>query len=98
MVTQSHPRWRMSRAFSVQLHSWGDESVAYHDGSGDTHLLGPVEAATIRALQKSPADVDGLTRDVAVDLNLPEDAELATHLNALIREFHKLGLVEPDPS
>lgn len=98
MVTQSHPRWRMPREFTVQLHSWGDESVAYHDGSGDTHLLGPVEAAAIRALQKSPADVDGLTQQVAMELGLPPDTDLSTHLTALIQEFRKLGLVEPDPT
>lgn len=88
----------MPREFSVLLHSWGDETVAYHDGSGDTHLLGPVEAAAIRALQQSPADVDDLTRQVATDLNVPPDTDLATHLAALILEFHKLGLVEPDVS
>ncbi len=98
MVTQSHSRWRMPREFSVQLRGWGDESVAYHDGSGDTHLLGPVEAAAIRALQQSPADVDSLTRQVAADLNLPPDPDLAAHLAVLIDEFHKLGLVEPDGS
>ena len=96
MVTQSHPRWRMPREFSVQLHSWGDESVAYHDGSGDTHLLGPVEAAAIRALQQSPADLEDLTRRVATNLDLPPDADLAAHLAALVLEFHKLGLVEQD--
>jgi len=96
MVTHSHSRWRMPREFSVLLRSWGDETVAYHDGSGDTHLLGPVEAAAIRALQESPANVEDLTRQVASDLNVPADTELATHLTALVREFHKLGLVEPD--
>lgn len=96
MATHPHARWRMPREFSVRLRSWGDETVAYHDGSGDTHLLGPIEAAAIHALRQTPSDLDGLTRQVAADLGLPPDTELATHLAALIDEFRKLGLVEPD--
>lgn len=96
MTTQPQPRWRLPQDFSVALHSWGDETVAYHDGAGDTHLLGPVEAAALRALRRAPDGLDGLTRQVAAALDLAPDAALAAHMAALVQEFHKLGLVEPD--
>lgn len=96
MTSNEASRWRLPRGFPIRLQSWDDETVAYHDGSGDTHLLGPVEAAAIRALQRRPANVEGLMQEVAAELNLPADAVLRAHLDALVYEFHKVGLIEPD--
>lgn len=98
-MTSHRPlRWRLPRNFQIHLQSWDDETVAYHSGSGDTHLLGPVETAALHALQRQAADVGNLARHVAADLDLPADQELIAHLDALMLEFQKLGLVEPDPA
>ncbi len=42
-------RWRLAAA-SIAWRDLDGDIVVYHDGSGDTHHLGPLASATIRAL------------------------------------------------
>lgn len=69
--------------------------MVYHCPSGDTHLLEPVAAETLRILDDSTATTDALLAEVVARLGIPSDATLRDRFEQLLDRFHELGIVEP---
>jgi PqqD family protein of HPr-rel-A system len=64
--------------------------VVFDEGSGDTHLLDPLAAEVLKALEEHPADVPALlTR-----LGFAQDTEIEGHVRATLERFRDIGLVE----
>ncbi len=87
-------RWTAVSGFDLHWCSWGDESIVYNDGSGDTHLLSPVDAEALKSLQQAPANIPELAERIASALNIEADDEFFFYLETLLTQLEKLGLIE----
>lgn len=67
----------------------------YQEGSGETHLLGPVEAAVLKRIERNPATRDELARHLAGLVQVEPDTPLLDYLEKLLDRFYKLTLIEP---
>jgi PqqD family protein of HPr-rel-A system len=89
------PLWQVSGPASLAWVDWGEEVAVYHRGSGDTHLLNPLAAELLRALEQRPrseADlVSLLTELVSPEPESPPDEVVETILGELTR----LNIIEP---
>ncbi len=89
--------WRVNAGFDLLWHSWGDEHVVYHCGSGDTHLLDAAATGLLRYLREARvATMDDLSLPVAAALGMPAD-EALEYTGNLLEELERLSLVEPNP-
>lgn len=68
--------------------------MVFDEGSGDTHLLDPLAAELLKALEESPADLPTLIARLTARLGLEPDVEIADHARATMGRFRELGLVE----
>ena len=76
--------------------SWNDdEFVVYHRPSGETHLLNPIAAATLRRLEQVPSSLDELCERIASEFETAEPAEYRSSLADLLDHFDGLGLIRP---
>lgn len=75
---------------ALHLRSWGDEFVAYHALSGDTHLLDAQTGRLLQTLQQTPADIQTLHT-----LLNTTDAEA---FHALLAQLEAIFLIERTPS
>jgi PqqD family protein of HPr-rel-A system len=87
-------RWTVPSESRLHWQSWDDEFVVYNSGSGDTHLLDVVAAEALHSLERESANLSELGRRVAAALEIKLDDNLSAHLERLLSDFHRLGLVE----
>jgi PqqD family protein of HPr-rel-A system len=91
MDTQSS--WRLA-AGSIAWRQFDDEAVVYHDSTGNTHHLGPLGCAVLRALDDHPSGIamDALVRELHSDGSIVFDAALAVEIEQTLRELARLEL------
>ncbi len=77
-------KWLTTRF--LHLRSWGDEFIAYHSLSGDTHLLTLAAGQLLLALQQTPADAITLSQTLAPQLGIETAPELHLQIRALLAE------------
>jgi PqqD family protein of HPr-rel-A system len=75
--------------------SWGEEVIVFNLASGNTHLLNPVAAQVLRALERKPANTFELSSQIAASANIDADEEFIQHVEQLVTNLDELGLVEP---
>jgi len=79
----------------VRWHMWAGEVVAYHPGSGDTHLLAPVAGLVLQAVVSGVSSEEALCCHVAHRLDVDEGEDLAAAVAEAIATLARLGLLEP---
>jgi len=84
-ITPAGVRWRQ----------WEGEVVAYHPGSGDTHLLSPIAGAVLEAVAGGAHDEVAIVAAVAARLDLNDNDGLAAMVEEAIATLARLGLLEP---
>jgi PqqD family protein of HPr-rel-A system len=89
-VPASKPLWRATPG--LQLHTWGDEFVAYHPLSGDTHLISSVTGHILVNLQQFPLTTHALCKLLASHLEAFDELELK--IDSILIELDKLALIE----
>ncbi|HKZ08189.1 MAG TPA: HPr-rel-A system PqqD family peptide chaperone [Methylomirabilota bacterium] len=89
--SSAEPRWELSEGSRLHWKHWDDEYVVFDEGSGDTHLLDPLAAEVLKALEEQPADVPALL----ARLGFVDDREIEAHLRATLERFRDIGLAEP---
>jgi PqqD family protein of HPr-rel-A system len=62
--------------------------------SGSTHLLDLVATRTLKILEKQSATLPELVELVASSFKIEQDVELSRHLEELVLDLEKVGLVE----
>lgn len=88
-------RWRTNPEWELVWHSWDDdETVVFHSGSGDTHILNPIAAAALHALAANALSVEELAETIASHEGMLADGELVQNMQWLLHEFDELGLIE----
>ena len=88
------PRWRAPSGSLLRWRSWEHEFIVYDSGSGQTHLLDPIAAETLRILERVSASPHELFQLLAESLQIKPDGELSSYLEKLLPKLERLGLVE----
>lgn len=90
--------WQVSGPAGLAWVDWGEEVAVYHRGSGDTHLLDPLAAELLRALEQRPrsdADLVSLLSEIlSPEPERPPEAVVETILGELTR-LHIIEPIEP---
>ncbi len=96
MVSPDSPdvNWQLAEGCRLHWKAWDQEFVVFDEGSGDTHLLDPLAAEVLKALEESPGEVPGLARRVVARLDLARDTDLHERVRELVERFVVAGLVE----
>lgn len=83
------------KAADLLWKSLDGEFIVFNRTSGNTHLLNPVAAQALKALEQGPANAAQLSQRIASQVDLKSDGELAQHVEALLANLDQLGLIEP---
>lgn len=86
--------WRVVAGVELQSRSWGDETVAYHVGSGDTHLMNSAAVSALRILQDTPANIAQLVEAVCARTGQVPDDDFFHSMEAVIDQLAALKLIE----
>ncbi|MFO1190300.1 MAG: HPr-rel-A system PqqD family peptide chaperone [Alphaproteobacteria bacterium] len=86
--------WRVVLPFRLHWLFDDDEAVVYFDGSGDTHLLGRFAADVLRRIEDGPVSAFDLVAQ-AVDESGEPELRIRPAIDEALREFRRLGLIEP---
>ncbi len=68
--------------------------MVYNCNSGDTHLLDLLAAETLKALEKKSLTKNQLIEQISLSFDAGTDNKLTTYIEGLLKEFHRLGLIE----
>lgn len=71
--------------------------MVHHPASGETHYFNVISTVALEMLEKDDLSLDGLTAKMAVYLDVDQDDNFARQVEALVRKFDELGLIEPCP-
>lgn len=91
------PAWRVGGGDPLRWFDGADESVLFYAGSGETHLLDGDAVEVLRSLQARPGDAAELTARLVPAATAAERAVARARIEQCLREFHRLGLIEPVP-
>ena len=74
---------------------WADEeeSVFFHQGSGETLLLNPLGAFLLKTIAAAPISTKALAQRAATRFDLSADQSLATAIGASLHVFAQKGLI-----
>lgn len=86
--------WQLSAMVSLHWRRWDDEFVVFDVGSGQTHQLSPLTAATLMMLEGAASDLAELSASVASELVIAEDAQLASAISDALHDLQTVGLIE----
>jgi len=92
--------WRADLPDLFHWAEWEDEeeSVFYHQGSGETLLLNPLGAFVLKTVCNSEISTENLALKTAHHFELPMDAALIDGVALSLRIFQQKGLIYSDTS
>jgi PqqD family protein of HPr-rel-A system len=99
MSSPSALRWRSAPAGAIARREWDGEFVVRNERSGSSHLLGPLAGSVLQVLLKAEGAMS--VADIAACLGDPSAAaadgpEDYAAIDAVLSEFKRLGLAEPE--
>jgi PqqD family protein of HPr-rel-A system len=86
-----HRKWR---AVKIHWKEWDDGILAYNASSGSTHVLNPITAKILKALEKDPANIIEALERITED-DGPTDDEVLASIEKFVADLEELGLIEP---
>ena len=87
--------WRASDQPKLLWRVWDDDAVVFDTRSGELHLLNPVAAEALKALEEGPTSTHGLALQLASALGIDGNEEFSRQVSGLMTLFDELGLTEP---
>ena len=98
MSSPSALLWRSVPPDAIAWHEWDGELVVRNEGSGSSHLLGPLAGSVLQVLLEadgalSVADISAALRD---DLAATAAPDRCAAIDAVLSEFKRVGLAEPE--
>lgn len=90
--------WALNPASGLHWRCWDDEWVVFDQGSGQTHLMHPIQAATLMQFGAQPLSFEQLLDKVAADMPTIATSDLASALSLAIDQLVGLGLLESKPA
>lgn len=85
--------WRVPPAATLHWRDWDDESVVFHEQSGDTHRLNRVGASVLRLLATMPMTAADLVRRLS-DGSAGDHVPTQPLIDDLLTRLSDVGLVE----
>ncbi|MGF1616074.1 MAG: HPr-rel-A system PqqD family peptide chaperone [Gammaproteobacteria bacterium] len=89
------PRWQVLEGFQLHWRTWDEETIVFQEGSGETHLLGPIEAAVLQRIERHPTTRNELASQLMNVLEAPLGAPLGDYLDHLLDRLCQVGLITP---
>lgn len=86
--------WRLSPLVALHWRRWDDEFVVFDVGSGQTHQLPALTAATLMMLELNFNDIIELTSSVSVELGIADDKDFAHAVGEAVHDLQTAGLIE----
>ncbi|WP_178372022.1 HPr-rel-A system PqqD family peptide chaperone [Desulfacinum infernum] len=85
-------KWRLKKV-KTNRYDW-DQTVLFHELSGDTHILSPIAEAVLDFLENGPAAAPEIIDRICNQLDLERTKDLEDQLMALLRDMDESGLIE----
>lgn len=85
-------KWKIEGSSSLLREQFGAENVFFNLESGCTHWVNALVVDLLDALIQGPADGRELARRLGLS---PEEEEVGTKLEHILREMDLLGLISP---
>ena len=79
---------------SLKWRCWDDEWAVFDVGSGQTHQMDTLTAATLMIVEAAPANTADLLSQVSEDFLLPSDRALSDVLSVILTRLEDTGLIE----
>ena len=96
MSPSSALHWRSVPTDAIAWHKWDGEFVVRNERTGSTHLLGPLAGRVLQAL----LEADGTRSAAELEAGLGDQPAAASDgnvaIDAVLSEFQRLGLAEPE--
>jgi PqqD family protein of HPr-rel-A system len=98
MSASSALRWRSVPPDAIAWREWEGEFVVRNERSGSSHLLGPLAGSVLQVLLEahaalSVADISAALGDHPAATAAPDPKPA---IDAVLSEFRRLGLAEPE--
>ena len=90
-------RWSLNPLAALHWRCWDEEWVLFDAGSGQTHQMDPVAAATLMAIEAGPVSMLELLSEVALNLSVENAADLEEFVLPIVDQLIRLGLIESPP-
>lgn len=90
-------RWFLNPLAALHWRCWDEEWVLFDAGSGQTHQMDPVAAATLMAIEAGPVAMPELISEVALNLSVENAADLEEFVLPIVDQLIRLGLIESLP-
>lgn len=94
-MTLTDQSWGTVGSLELKWLCYGEEYIVYNVSSGDLHLLNPVAAEALKILEKSKTSLNGLTKQVALKLDIEAGVDLERHIHHFLLKLARLGIICP---
>ena len=78
-------------------HEWENGCVVFNPQTGETHMLDLTSAYLLRLIESESRALPALARQMAVDLQQPQDEAQLRRVVRLAQNFLAMGVIEPVP-
>ena len=87
--------WKANAPTQFHWADWedGEESVFFHQGSGETLLLNPLGVFLLKTVCDEPVSSETLSQQAAGYFDLPVDEDLTRAITTSLLTFERKGLV-----
>lgn len=98
MLLLSAPRWRSVPPDVIACREWEGEFVVRNERTGSSHLLGPLAGRVLQVLLHANAAlcVTDIAAQLSDELAVTDGTDRHAAIDAILSEFHRLGLAQPD--
>lgn len=94
LVKSSGCIWKI---YPLVWKQWADESVVFHQSSGNTHYITPTAAKILSLLQMESGTAPEISQRLAKETHLEPDEEILQGVQAALETLDNLGLVQSLP-
>lgn len=91
----SDSRWQVVQGFEFLTHSFDDEVVIYHTGSGHTHLLNGLQSEVFNHLQRQTSTLPELTSHLESVFDINSNNDFPAEVEKLLLSLYRFDIVEP---
>ena len=85
--------WRLNELVDLSWRNWQDEWVVFDTGSGQTHQLDALTAATLMTIEAGDLQISELVSQVAETLNIDVNSELNNALQGILDRLVAADLI-----
>jgi PqqD family protein of HPr-rel-A system len=83
-----------SPGLGAHVRRWDGNTLLFDDVSGDTHIFDPLAGAILACVGADSTAASDVARRLADEVGVPPDETLSRSVDAALRRFAALGLIE----